>query len=305
MSFEYPLVLLALALPVLLALRELTTRRGDVALPFDHARARRRPWLGGLLHTAQLVPYALLAVAVLLLAGPRTLAGSLERREVTNIELVLDVSGSMGWPLGRNRTRYEAAMEAISAFTRARRGDACGLTIFGGEVVKWTPLTRDLDVIRLSTPFLDPKKMPPHMQSTRIGAALEHSKLVLEEREQGDRLIVLVSDGESSDLGGGNARRVGYELAAANITLHAVHIGGRTAPGQLYEVVRPTGGEVFASDDPGGLQQIFAHIDQMEPARTLPTGREPVPHYRPFTLAGLILLGLHLAFQMGLRYTPW
>lgn len=305
MSFQHPWVLLLLALPLLLALREATSRRAALRLPLDHAGARRRPLLGFTLRAAQLVPCLLLADALLLLAGPQKVASSLVRRDVTNIEICLDVSGSMGWSLGRGRTRYEGAMEAVGAFTRARRGDACGLTIFGGEVVKWTPLTQDLDAIRLATPFLDPKRMPPHMHATRIGAALEHCQRVLEERESGDRLIVLISDGESQDLGGGNARRVGQALAEARVTLYAVHIGETSPPGQLYEVVRPTGGEVFGANDPAALRLIFEHIDRMEPARLEPSGSEPLAHYGPFALAGLVLLGLHLALGLGLRYTPW
>lgn len=305
MSFEHPFALLLLAIPLLLGLREGASRRAGLLLPFDHAPLRRRRLLFGLLLGAQLLPYLLLAVVVLLLAGPRQLASSRVQREVTNIEICLDVSGSMGWSMGRGRTRYEGAMEAISGFTRARRGDACGLTIFGGEVVKWTPLTKDLDAIRLATPFLDPKKMPRHMNATRIGAALEHCLATLSLREQGDRLIVLISDGESQDLGGGNARRVGEDLAAAEVTLYAIHIGEDSPPAQLYEVVRPTAGQVFAANDASALGQIFAHIDAMEPARLEPSGAEPLPHERPFVLAGLALLALHLACALGLRYTPW
>ncbi len=307
MLFLHPWVLLFLLLPILLLLWEGAWRQDTTALPFDHAAHRRRRVLGGLLRGASVLPALLLAVAVVLLAGPQRMGGPRQIRELTNIEICLDVSGSMGWPLARgaNLVRYEAAMEAIAAFTDQRRGDACGLTIFGGETIRWTPLTKDLDAIRQATPFLDPTRQPPHMRSTRIGGALRACLATLSQEEDGDRMIVLVSDGESQDLGGGEAGKVGRELSDADISLFAIHIGDGDAPAQLYEVVGPTGGHVYAAHDSSGLEQIFAHIDEMQPAKLKPASPQPLEWYFPFAVTGLILLSLHGCALLGLRWTPW
>ncbi len=307
MIFAHPLALLLLAVPVLLALGDLWGGVGArVRVPIDHGGGpRRRGWTRGLFTAAQL-PRLLLALAIVLLAGPQRVGTPRDERLVSNIEICLDVSGSMSARMpGGGGTRYESAMKAIELFTDRRKGDACGLTIFGGETIRWTPLTKDLDAIRHATPFLDPSKMPRHMNSTRIAGALRACLSTLAQQEEGDRLVVLVSDGYSSDLGGSEARAVGEELEDARITLYAVHIGGGSAPAQLYEVVGPTGGEVFAADDERALERVFAHIDAMQPARVKRADPHPVDDRGRWALAGLALLGAHLLASLILRPTPW
>jgi Ca-activated chloride channel family protein len=302
--FTQPWVLLLLVIPEALAVWEVLRRGHSIPLPFDHSGQPRRRFLSRLLLISNLLPVFTFSVIILILAGPQRLGRPERVREVTNIELCLDVSGSMGWRMASG-TRYEVAMKAISAFTSQREGDACGLTIFGGENIRWTPLTKDLKAISLATPFMDPSKMPAHMRSTRIGAALRSCLGTLSEVEEGDRLIILISDGVSSDLSGGNAGRVGMELADANITLYAIHIGDGAAPSQIFEVVGPTGGRVFAAHDSTGLDSIFEHIDRMEPAKMKPAGAEPIDNQAPYALAGLALLATHVLALLGIRYTPW
>lgn len=307
MMFAHSWVLLFLAAPMLLLLWEWGWRRDRIPFPIDHAAHRPRRVLGASLKVAAGLPSLILANAIVLLAGPQRLDDPRNLRELTNIEICLDVSGSMGFPMstGANQVRYEVAMDAIARFTEARQGDACGLTIFGGETVRWTPLTRDLDAIRLATPFLDPDSQPIHMRSTRIGGALRACLATLSQQDEGDRMIVLVSDGQSSDLNGGEAGRIGRELRDAEITLFAIHIGDGEAPGQLSEVVGPTGGSVFAAHDRRALQQVFEEIDAMQLVKLKPASPEPVDWYGPFALLGFALLGAHLLAQLGLRYTPW
>ncbi len=72
----------------------------------------------------------MLAVAIILWAGPRHLDVPKAKRELTNIEFCLDLSGSMMARFG-NGSRYDAAMEALNGFVTQREGDAFGLTVFG------------------------------------------------------------------------------------------------------------------------------------------------------------------------------
>ena len=43
----------------------------------------------------------------------------------------------------------------------------------------------------------------------------------------------------------------------------------------------------------------------MKQTETRPTLVETIDDYRPYTLAGLVLVGLGTLFSFGLRYTPW
>lgn len=306
MMFARPWLLLLLAIPVLLIAWDVLRRGPRTVMPFDHGNHRPRRFLPRLLLTAGFVPALVLAAVIALLAGPQRMGQPEQEREVTNIQLLLDVSGSMGWQMsGGGGTRYATAMESISRFTSQRQGDTCGLTIFGGESIHWTPLTKDLDAISRATPFLNPDKMPIQLRGTMIAKALRSCIALLSDQPEGDKLIILVSDGESADFGGGVAATVGMELLEADIILYAIHIGDGAAPSQLYEAVQPTGGQVFAAHDSEGLQQIFSHIDRMQPARLKPAAPEPVDYFRPFAWAGLICLGIHQLSLFGLRYTPW
>src|SRR5436190_23512043 len=143
-AFASPWWLAALSLPALLALYELTRRPHALVLPFDHGGARSGVWLGRLLRIVSLLPALLLAVAIVLLARPIRPDQPTQERILTNIEFVMDVSGSMSSPFGEG-TRFDGSLTAINAFTTHRKGDAFGLTIFGNEVLHWTPLTKDLE----------------------------------------------------------------------------------------------------------------------------------------------------------------
>ena len=304
MSFAHPLLLLLLVLPVLLCVWEWQRRGHPLVLPLDHARSRGGKWLRRIVTSCQFLPHLLLAVAIVVLAGPRRLGVPKSERQLTNIQFVLDVSGSMMAKFG-DGTRYDGAMEAIKKFTTHRKGDAFGLTIFGGEVLHWVPLTKDLSAIRMATPFMRPNLMPRFFNGTMIGKALRECKKTLEARAEGERMIVLVSDGESADLGGGAAEEIAVELRAANITVYLIHAADTPAPEQIYTIASSTGGNVFEARDPGALQEVFQRIDQMQSAKLKPTAADYADHFWPVALAGVVLCGLQLIASFGLRYTPW
>lgn len=299
MTFLHPWVLLLLAAPVLLFWTVLGRGPG-VVMPFDHQPHARRRWLQAALGAFEAAPLLLLAVAIVMLAGPQMLKRPKAERLLTNIQLCLDVSGSMSGP------RYRMAAKAIDDFTKAREGDAFGLTLFGSHQIRWIPLTKDLQAIRNAMPFADPEHQPIHMGGTAIAAALRFCKGNMEaEALEGDRLIVLVSDGDSSDLDGGENERVASELKDAGITLYHIHVAEDDIPSVVVEMARMTGGEALAATDGSSIQQVFRHIDRMKPAKFKSTGTLPMDHFRPFAVVALALAGMHLVGLLGARYTPW
>ena len=307
-SFSHPWVLIVLLVPLMLLAWEWTRRGFRIAMPFDQGSIRQARLIPLVLKLAAVVPALLLAVAVLLLAGPKKLGPPGEERLITNIEMCLDVSGSMSSNMGSapgGGTRYEAAMRAINEFVDKRKGDAFGLTIFGGEVVRWVPLTKDTSAIKNATPFLDPATLPPALGSTRVGNALKYCNQVLGQQEEGDRLIILLTDGFSSDLDGGAATSIGGLLAANRVVVHAVHVGDGAPPAQLNEVVSPTGGKVFSASNLATLQGVFDHIDRMNKTKIKQKEREAVDSFGFFAILGLCLSGISIVTLFGLRYTPW
>lgn len=303
-SFANPWWLSLLVIPAALMVLEWTRRRHRLILPFDFGQQSSGQWLGRMLRGAALLPALLLAVAIILLARPIRPDQPTTERVLTNIEFVMDVSGSMGTQFGE-ATRFDGSLAAIQAFTNHRRGDAFGLTIFGNEVLHWTPLTKDLQAIRTATPFLRPEHMPPQFGGTEIGKALRASLKQVRQRGQSEGLMVLISDGESADLGDNKARVIGGELATAGVVLYAIHIGEDNVPRDLYDLVGPSGGQVFAAKNPAALQTVFAHLDRLQPVRLRPIASHPVDTCSLPAIIGLAFLGLFGICSFGLRYTPW
>ena len=304
MTFARPLLLLLLALPLLLAVWEWKRAGHRLVLPFDHGVQRHGRLLGRLVKCLNLAAPALLAVAIVLLAGPQQMAQSADARVLTNLEFCLDVSGSMMAQYGSG-TRSDKALEAIVDFTSYRKGDAFGLTAFGTEVLHWVPVTKDLSAIRNSAPFLRPDKMPSYMGGTRIANALRSVQKVLVARPEGDRMIILISDGQSYDLSGGVAEKIGAELSQDNIVMFYIHVAEGAPQEETFTIASLTGGQAFAAGDPSALREVFQRIDKMRPAKVKPTAPELADFFWPFALCGLVLTGAQMVNLLGLRHTPW
>jgi Ca-activated chloride channel family protein len=304
-TFAHPWILLLLVVPLLLLVSGWRVGGHRVAMPLDGARARRGRVWRFLLGVAGALPALALAVAIALLAGPRRYDEPRSKRALTNIQFCLDVSGSMMSQFGEG-DRYDGAMASINEFIDYREGDAFGLTVFGGHFLHWVRLTNDPSAFRHATPFLSPRKLPPWFSGgTAVGMALRECLRLLVERDEGDRMIILVSDGYSGDLSGGNDEAIGRKLAANNVVVYAIHVAEGTVPGEITTIAHLTGGEVFAAGDPEALRTIFRRIDEMQETKLEKVSADAVDHFGPLAKAGLGLLALSVTSLFGLRYTPW
>lgn len=304
MIFQHPWVLVGLVVPLLLLVRQQRGAAPRTPLPFDHGPPLRRSRWVWPLAAAEALPALILACAIVLAAGPQALLAPQSKRAMTNIEFCVDVSYSMTAPFG-DGSRYDASMQAISGFLDFRPGDAFGLTFFGNSVLHWAPLTSDVSAIRCAVPFMRPERMPWWFGGTEIGKAVLACRQVLASRAEGDRMIVLVSDGASQDLGEGREAEIARRLKADGIVLYAIHIGGGPPPGEIVDLARLSGGEVFDAADPEGLKTVFARIDRMQQAKLEKTAADLVDDFLPTCLAGLVLTALSTLASFGWRYTPW
>ncbi|MBX3441431.1 MAG: VWA domain-containing protein [Planctomyces sp.] len=304
LPFTRPLLLVLLALPVWLLIRTWRRNESRLVLPFDHGGLRGSRFLSALVRMAECLPALLLAVAICLIAGPQQLGSPQSRRKVTNIEFCVDVSGSMTASFGEGN-RYDAAMAAINQFVEYREGDAFGLTFFGNSFLHWTPLTTDVSAIKCAAPFMSPTRAIPGFGGTEIAKAVLACRRVLVEREDGDRMIVLVSDGYSSDLMGNRSQEIARELKNERIVLHAIHIAEGDVPPDVINLARLTGGEVYGVNDPFALEAVFQSIDRMQQTQQVQLAPDAFDDFRPYCLAGLVLLSLSTLCSLGARYTPW
>jgi Ca-activated chloride channel family protein len=304
MSFAYWPVLFALIVPLLLIIWVWLRHERRLVLPFDHGLpGSGRGWYF-FLGIAEMLPALVLALVIVILAGPQHLSEPKTKRVLTNIEMCVDVSGSMTTPFG-DGTRYDTAMKSVDEFCTFRKGDAYGLTFFGNSNLHWCPLTSDVNAIRCSPPFMQPDKIPYWFGGTEIGRALRACGKVLSERQEGDRMILLITDGDSYDLNGGNDVAIAKELKAANISVFAVIIGMDRIQDEIHTITGLTGGEAFQAGDPEALKAVIRRIDQMKQTRLEKTVADTQDWLFPFCVAGLGLLGASTLTLFGLRYTPW
>ena len=124
-------------------------------------------------------------------------------------------------------------------------------------------------------------------------------------RETGDRMIILISDGQSADLRNGQEEEVGKELLQNRICVYSIHIGNGLTPPEVSAITNITGGMSFSPQDVEALKGVFARIDSMEVAQMKRTYADVLDWFGPFATAGLSLLGFSLMSLLGLRYTPW
>ena len=85
---------------------------------------------------------------------------------------------------------------------------------------------------------------------------LREVRKILVGRPEGDRMIILISDGQSSDLSGGAAAKIGQELAADNITTFYIHAAEGSPQDETFTLASLTGGQAFAAGDPSARQAV-------------------------------------------------
>ena len=303
--FANPTYLIALLIPVALVIYTWRTHTRALSLPFDHQNTPHSKSLGFILNIVNSLPALILTIAILILAGPRSFERPKAERELTNIQFCLDVSGSMTASFGDD-DRYGVAMGALNKFLTYRKGDAFSLLVFGDDNLRWVPLTTDVSSFSCATPFLHPNKLPNWFRGgTAIGRALKQSEKFLLHAEEGERIIILISDGESYDLYNGVDEKVAASLKENNITLYAVHIGGGSVPDPVSLIATSTGGVTFTAGDPNALTEIFAKIDTMQKATFKRLTPDPVDNFKPYIIAALSLITLLTLSLFKLRYTPF
>jgi len=305
MSFHHPELLWLLALPIVWAFWQWVRRGHLVVVPFDYGHQREGRQLRFVVNVAQCLPAVLLTVAILILAGPRRPAPPENERILNNIIICLDMSGSMSAPFGSS-TRFDSAVNSAREFCEYREGDAFGLTVFGSEYLHWLPPTKELSALKNALPFIEPARRLPWFGGTMIANALRGCKERLARTKEGDRAVILITDGGSGDFLNGGDRQIAEELAAEKIRVFTIMIGGGGFGTEgIYTVAAYTAGKVFEAGDPAALNSVFREIDRMQKAKFKQVTSDWVDYYRPLSLVGLITAGLWGFSLFGLRYTPW
>ncbi|GAA5191293.1 VWA domain-containing protein [Ferrimonas gelatinilytica] len=321
LSLEWPWLLLALPLPLLLPRRRpnqvaalrlpgaLAQALPTAASPVPHRGWRILAWLAwGLLVLATARP--------LWLGDPVAL-----KREGRDLMIAVDLSGSMQLEdmtlNGRTVDRFTMVGHLLSDFIQRREGDRLGLILFADNAYLQAPLTFDR---RTVTRYLREAQVGLVGQQTAIGDAIALAVKRFEQLEQSARVLVLLTDGEN------NAGRFSPEQAAdlarrAEVTLYTIGVGAselqqrglfgsRTvnpsaeldrAEKTFTALSESTGGRYFRARSSAELEAIYQELDALEPIAQQGSQWRPRSELYPWPLglALVLLLALFLRRQHG------
>lgn len=316
-----------------------------MAVLFLLARWLRRRALGrfaGAEQVSKLMPWAspsrpwikffmfLLAFSAVIMAAINPQTGSrMEEAHRKGIELVvaLDVSRSM---LAQDvrPSRLERARLAVNRLIDQLEQDRFALVLFAGSAHTQVPLTSDYRAARMLLRSAGTESVA--VQGTDIGRALQRSIASFSSREGPERVIILLSDGESHE---GDPLHYARLASEQGIVIHTVGVGSREgAPIPIREngstrgflrdregntvisrydealmrsLAEETGGLFrHGSGADMGLDDILGHIRSLErEAYESKVFAEYESRYRLFVILALILLVAD--WLMPDRRSPW
>jgi Ca-activated chloride channel homolog len=252
---------------------------------------------------------------VLLAAARPQFVGEPQALPMTGRDLLLavDLSGSMeeqDFQLnGRAVDRLTATKAIAKEFIERRLGDRIGLILFGRETYLQTPLTFDRATVQV---LLDEAVIGLAGQETAIGDAIGLAIRTLGDAEiQEDRRVLLLLTDGANTAGAIDPLKAADLARDRGMVIYTIGIGADSVMVQslfgvrevnpsadldeqtLTTIAEGTGGRYFRARDIQAFQEIYAIIDELEPAAGEESGFRPIAerYHWPLSFALLICLG--------------
>ena len=321
-QFEWPLVLLALPLPLLVY--ALSAGRGQL-----QQAALKVPVLDdfrlGEGAIAKIAPrrwrqwVSLLAWILLVIAASRPQwLGDAIAIPVSGRDLMLAVDLSDSMRTGDFRiegaqvNRLQATKTVASRFIEGRHGDRLGLILFGTRAYLQAPLTFDGATVNR---LLQESAIGLAGERTAIGDAIGLAIKRLDAESDNTRVLVLMTDGANT-AGEVTPLKAAQIAADRGLKIYTIGIGAdeeiettwfgirRTNPSaqldeeSLRQIAALSGGRYFRARDSEALTRIYAILDELEPVQRDLENLRPVVALFTWPLAGALLLSGLLLLPM-------
>lgn len=259
-----------LAIPVLVVIFWWALRRRQRALE-RFASTRLLPHLA--MHTSNLRvtgKYLLLlcaaVMAIVACALPRL--GFEERQIVSrgiDVMVAVDCSNSM-LAQDYKPSRLARAKELLQNILWKAKGDRVGVIAFAGNAYVQCPLTLDYGMAKTALESLSIKSVPA--QGTAIGTAIEAGIRTFEAAASGEKILVLLTDGEDQ---GSNPEEAAKKAAKAGIRIFTIGIG--TSQGVAIPIRDGSGQETYKKDSEGKTVSTRLDFGTLEKIASLTKGQ--------------------------------
>lgn len=271
-----------------------------------------------LLQPALLLAFIIWLLLLTALARPYKL-GEVVEMPISGRDLLLAVDLSPSMEIedmqlnGRTVNRLAITKQVLGDFIERRQGDRLGLVLFGDEAYLQAPLTFDRHTVK---ELLMESQIGLAGPKTAIGDALGLSIKRLQNEADSSRVIVLLTDG-SNNAGELEPIKAAELAAQSNIRIYAVGLGAekmevasffgtRTVnptadmdEAALEKIAELTGGAYFRARNSQELNQIYALLDELEPAEQDPQVFRPQKNLYYWPLLWAFCLSLLLALQQS------
>ncbi|HEY0844546.1 MAG TPA: VWA domain-containing protein [Noviherbaspirillum sp.] len=305
LHFAWPLLLLALPLPWLLRL---------ACPPVAPATALRMPRLPDVSLTGSAPRHALplaaamLAWLLLVVAAARPqmpAEAPAQPGSGRDLMLAFDVSMSMATADmrhgGQTIDRLQAARLLAGDFLARRNGDRVGLVVFGSQAYLHTPLTFDVQAVRMA---LGAAETGLAGRETALGDAIALATRHLRATPQSERVLVLLTDGANT-AGTLAPERAVWLAQRDGVRIHVIGIGAASQQEDvvLHDISARTGGLYRRAADSNGIARLLEEIDRLEPPARAVAGPPPMRELYAWPLSLALALVVALALLRAREVT--
>lgn len=226
--------------------------------------------------------------------------------------LAVDLSGSMKVGdmqiNGQQVNRLTMIKSVLSDFIDRRVSDRLGLILFADTAYLQAPLTFDRQTV---AQLLDEAVIGLIGERTAIGDAIGLAVKRLDEKEQTNKVLILLTDGQNT--AGNISPQQAKELAIANdVTVYTIGVGAdsmvienffgsrQVNPSQeldeemLGDIAAATGGQYFRARNTAELEQIYQRLDELEPIKGDSQKMRPLSALYFYPLAAALMISILL-----------
>ncbi|QDP01779.1 vWA domain-containing protein [Thalassotalea sp. PS06] len=324
-TFAWPWLALCLPLPFIIAklLPPRAQTNSALKVPFTLPEVRSGNYMANNRNLPLPIFISLWCLFVLALTRPQWLGEPVPiASESREMMIAVDLSGSMQIEdmelNGRQINRLEMLKTLLGDFIERRQGDRLGLILFADDAYMQTPMTYDRQTVKQ---MLDEAVIGLVGQKTAIGDAIALSVKRFLNKEDSNRVLVLLTDGQNTS--GKVTPDQALEVAVANdVTIYTIGIGAEVMmerslfgnrkvnpsrdldEGSLQHIAKQTDGSYFRATDSASMSRIYQMLDQLEPVEQEQQQMRPLTalFYYPLALIMIIIIGLCLLPTLSALY---